>query len=75
MYDEGGKEAREERARSHLARVAILGLLAGEDRGLTPPQIRSLLPDGATLRNVHYHLRILTASRLVVEDKGTYRLP
>lgn len=73
MYDEG-KEAREERARSHSARVAILGLLARKDRGLTPPQIKAELPGRPTLRNVYYHLRILKASRLVVENEGAYKL-
>jgi predicted transcriptional regulator len=73
VYDEG-KEAREQRARSHLVRVAILALLAEDDRQRTVVQIRAELPGGLTLRNVHYHLKILEASRLVVEDRGCYRL-
>lgn len=73
MYDEG-KEAREQRARGHLVRVAILALLAKDSRELTAAQIRTEVPDDPTLRNVYYHLRILEASRLVAEDEGRYRL-
>jgi DNA-binding transcriptional ArsR family regulator len=73
MYDEG-KEARELRARSHPARVAILALLAKDGRELTIAVIRTELPRGMTLRDAYYHLRILKASHLVAEDSDHYRL-
>jgi len=73
MYDEG-REARERRARSHSTRVAILALLAKGDRELTEGEVRAELPDTLTLRNLYYHLQVLVASRLIVEDEGRYRL-
>jgi predicted transcriptional regulator len=73
MYDDG-KEAREQRARSHQARVEILTLLEQDDRQRTAAQICAELPGGLTLRNIHYHMRILEASGLVLEDEGCYSL-
>lgn len=73
MYDEGN-EGRERRARSHLVRVAILAVLAKDDRELTAAQVRAKLAGNPPLRNVHYHLRILKASRLVIENGDCYKL-
>ncbi len=74
MYEEG-RDAREQRVRSHSARVAILAKLALEDRELTAAQVRATLPEDMNLRTVYYHLRALKASRLIVEDEGRYMLP
>jgi predicted transcriptional regulator len=74
MYEEGEEAARERRARSHSTRVAILALLANDDRDLTVPQIRAELPSGLTLRNIYYHLRVLEVSHLIARDGSRYRL-
>lgn len=71
MHDER-EEARERRARSHSARIAILALLAKDE--LTASQIRADLPGGPMLGNVNYHLRVLVDTGLVVRDDGCYRL-
>jgi len=68
-----GRDARERRARSHSARVAILELLEN-DRNLTAPQIQAKLPGSPSRANVEYHLRVLDNNSLVVLDEGCYRL-
>jgi predicted transcriptional regulator len=73
MYDDGN-EAGEERVRSHSVRVAILALLARDRGELTAVQIQAELPGCPALRSIYYHLAILQASRLVVEDGGCYKL-
>jgi repressor of nif and glnA expression len=73
MFGEEG-DAREGRAQSHSVRAAILALLATDGCKMTAPQIRVELPGDPTLRSVHYHLRILGARGLVVEDGGFYEL-
>ncbi|HET8862722.1 MAG TPA: helix-turn-helix domain-containing protein [Solirubrobacterales bacterium] len=74
MHEEEEEAARERRARSHSTRVAILALLAEDDRELTVPQIRAELPDSFTLRNIYYHLRVLEVSHLLARDGSRYRL-
>jgi hypothetical protein len=73
MYGDG-MEAREERVRSHSARVAILDLLAKDDAELTIAQIRDRLSGEPNLRSTHYHLGVLTASKLIVRNGSRYRL-
>jgi Fe2+ or Zn2+ uptake regulation protein len=74
MFDDG-KDARERRARSHSTRIAILALLAKNERELTAREIRAEMLDGTSLRTVYFHLRTLTANGLVEEDGGRYRFP
>jgi Fe2+ or Zn2+ uptake regulation protein len=74
MHEEAEEAARERRARSHSTRVAILALLAEDDRALTVPQIRAELPGDPTLRDVYYHLRVLEVTHLLARDGERYRL-
>lgn len=74
MHEEAEEATRERRARSHSTRVAILALLAEDDRELTVAQIRGELPDNFTLRNIYYHLRVLEVSHLLARDGSRYRL-
>lgn len=74
MYEEEEEAAGERRARSHSTRVAILALLARDDRELTVSQIRTELPSSLTLRSLYYHLRVLEVSHLIARDGSCYRL-
>lgn len=74
MHDEAEEAAREQRARSHSTRVAILTLLGEGGRELTGPQIRAELPDDFALGNIYYHLRVLEVSHLLARDGSRYRL-
>lgn len=74
MHEEEEEAARERRARSHSARIAILGVLAKGERELTAPQLRTELSGDITLRSLYYHLQVLEASNLIVEDGDRYRL-
>lgn len=74
MHDDEEGAARERRARSHSARVAILAVLATDGCELTAPQIRAELSDDLTLRSLYYHLRVLEACDLITESDGCYML-
>lgn len=81
MYDEGSddrrREVRQERARNHPLRQAILALLALDDgdREMTHGEMRAELPDAPTLSVVAYHLMVLHAAELVsVSTNGAGRL-
>lgn len=74
MHGEEEEAARERRVRSHTARASILALLGTNEQELTEDQIRAGLGEDLTARNVSYHLRVLMANRLVVEEEGRYRL-
>lgn len=75
MHGNGEEEAAPGgRAGSNAARIAILGLL-GQDKGeLSAPQIHTELAGEMALRSVRYHLRVLEACDLIVEESGRYRL-
>lgn len=73
MYGDG-EDAREMGVRSHSARAEILDLLARDGAELTTTEIRSTLSTEPNLRSVYYHLRVLTASKLIVVDGGRYKL-
>lgn len=68
------RDARERRARSHQARVAILDLLDQQEEELTAEQIKAQLPSAPPLAHVNYHLRVLGDSQLVGANGGRYRL-
>lgn len=73
MYDEGARrrgDSREERARRHPVRAAILALLDGEGDGLTAQQVRDRLPDDRPLAALAYHLRVLVGVDLVRAGDG-----
>jgi Fe2+ or Zn2+ uptake regulation protein len=74
MHEEEEEAARERRARSHSARIMILGLLAKGERKLSAEQIRAELSGDVTLRSLYYHLRVLETTNLIDEEGGSYKL-
>jgi DNA-binding transcriptional ArsR family regulator len=62
--DQGERRRRQERARRHPTRSAILATL-GDDRRLPPTMICQELADSPSLSTVAYHLAVLLEADLV----------
>jgi Helix-turn-helix domain len=75
MHGDEDEAAREDRARSHPTRTAILSLFDEGEAELTVAQVHSQLDGEPNLRDLYYHLRVLVACRLLSEEDGLYTLP
>lgn len=72
MHGAEDEAEREERARTHPTRAAILALFAEDDTELSAAEIRSRLSGETSLRDLYYHLRVLVACRLLAESGDRY---
>lgn len=72
---EGAREGRQQRAREHAGRAAILELLKDEDGGLPVREIQARLPMALTLARIEYHLRVLAAHGLVAKRGSAFGCP
>jgi hypothetical protein len=75
MPGDEDETAREDRARSHPSRAAILFLFDDGEAELTAAQVHAGLEGEPSLRDLYYHLRVLLACRLLAEEDGLYALP
>jgi repressor of nif and glnA expression len=66
---------REDAARQHPLRAAILALLAKDGRAMSAAQIRAELAHDPALAAVAYHLKVLGEIDLVCSTDGYYELP
>jgi predicted transcriptional regulator len=72
MY--GRNANREDAARQHPLRTAILALLAESEEAMSLSQIQAELPHDPALGAVTYHLRVLGEIDLVIATDGHYKL-
>lgn len=72
MY--GRNANREDAAREHPMRAAILALLAKDGRTMSTSEIHAELPHEPGLAAVTYHLQVLEQTTLVIAADGYYKL-
>jgi DNA-binding transcriptional ArsR family regulator len=66
--------SRENSARTHPTRAAILALLAKDEQMMSALQIRAGLPSDPARAAIAYHLKVLEETRLVSSADGYYKL-
>lgn len=74
MHWNEDETAREDRARIHPSRAAILFVFDESEAELTAAQVHAKLDGEPSLRNLYYHLRVLVACGLLAEEDGLYAL-